>query len=60
MYLTENRLSTKQVWFAADNHNYMCHMCAKEFLDSNFKKAVIDKTSTFHEMAPSFTYSLKS
>ena len=22
---------------AADNHNYMCHTCAKEFSDSNFK-----------------------
>ena len=21
---------------AADNHNYMCHACGKEILDSNF------------------------
>ena len=33
MYLTENRLSRNEMWFAADNHNYVCHKCAKEFLD---------------------------
>ena len=32
---TENRLSRHEMC-AADNHNYMCHMCAKGFLDSNF------------------------
>ena len=36
---------------AADNYNYMCHTCAKEFLDSNFNQAVIDKISNFHEIA---------
>ena len=36
LYLTENRLSWNEMWHAADNHNYMCHTCAKEFLDSNF------------------------
>ena len=36
---------------AADNHNNMCHTCAKEFLDSNFNQAVIDKISNFHEIA---------
>ena len=25
--------------------HYMCHTCAKEFLDSNFNQAVIDKIS---------------
>ena len=29
LYLTGNRLSRKQMWCAADNHNYMCHICAK-------------------------------
>ena len=38
--------------YAADNHNYMCHTCAKEFSDSNFNSAVIDKISNFHEIAP--------
>ena len=28
---------------AADNHNYICHTFAKDFLDSNFNEAVIDK-----------------
>ena len=32
MYLTENRLSRNvKVWCAADNHNYMCHISAKNF-----------------------------
>ena len=47
------------MWCVADNHSYMCHMCAKEFLDSNFDKAVIAKISNFHEIAPNFTYSQK-
>ena len=33
MYLTENRLSRNKTWCAADNHNYVCHICTKEFLD---------------------------
>ena len=28
---------------AADNHNFMCHTNAKEFLDLNINYAVIDK-----------------
>ena len=42
---------------AADNHNYMCHTYAKEFLDSNFSYAVMDKKINFHEIAPNSTYS---
>ena len=46
---------------AADNHNYMCHTSAKEFLNSNFDlKAVIDKISDFHEIPPKSTRSHKS
>ena len=41
---------------ATDNHNYMRHTCTKEFLDSNFNEAVIDKISNFHEIAPNSTY----
>ena len=48
------------MWCAADNHNYMCHICAKEFLDSNFSEAVIDKLSNFQEIASNFTNSQKS
>ena len=36
------------------------HVCAKGFLDLNFNKAVIQKISIFHEIAPKFTYSQKS
>ena len=48
------------MWYTADNHNYMCHICAKEVLNSNFNKAVIDKILNFHEIVPNFTYSQKS
>ena len=46
------------MWFASDNNN-MCHICAKELLDSNFNLAVINKISIFNEIAPNFTYSQK-
>ena len=59
MYLTENRLSWNGMCCAADNHNYMCHSCAKEFLDSNLNEAVNDKISNFHEIAQNSTYSHK-
>ena len=42
---------------ASDNHNYMCHTCAKELLNSSFNKAVIDKISNFQDIAPNFTFS---
>ena len=48
------------MWGAADIHNYVCHICAKEFLDSTFNCAVIDKISNFHETVPNFIYSQKS
>ena len=36
LYLNENELSWNKIRCTADNHNYMCHTCAKEFLDSNY------------------------
>ena len=36
LYLTENRLNRNDVWCAADNHKYTCHIRVKEFLDPNF------------------------
>ena len=36
LYLIENQLSWNEMFCAADNYNYICHKCAKEFLDSNF------------------------
>ena len=47
------------MWCAVVNHNHMRHICAKEFLDMNFNKAVFDKMSIFDEIAPNFTYSQK-
>ena len=35
--------------------NYMRHICANWFLDSNFEQAVIDKIAFFEEIAPNFT-----
>ena len=56
LHLTENRLSWNEMCCASDNHNYMCHICAKEFSNSSFNYAVIDKISNFHEIAPNSTY----
>ena len=60
LYLTENRLSRNEMLSTEDKHNYMCHICAKGILDSNFNQADIDKLSNFYEIAPNFTYSQKS
>ena len=60
LYLTENRLSRNEMWCAEGNHNYMCHIFAKAFLDSNFIQAVIDKISNLKEIAPNFAYLQKS
>ena len=35
-YLIEDQLYKNKMLGAKDNHNAMCHMCAKCFLDSNF------------------------
>ena len=59
LYLTEKRLSWNEMCCASDNHDYMRHTCVKEFSDSNFNEAVIDKISNFHEITPNSTYSLK-
>ena len=36
LHLTENRSERNEIWFAEDNHSYMCHIREKRFLDSNF------------------------
>ena len=46
------------MWCAADNHNYMCRIYAKGFLDSNFNQAIIDKILNFHKISPNFTFRL--
>ena len=35
------------MWCTAGYHNFMSHICAKGFLDSNFDYAVFDKISLF-------------
>ena len=35
LYSTKNRLSRSEMWYAADIHNYICHICAKRFVDLN-------------------------
>ena len=37
--------------YVAENHNYMCHIRAKGFLDSNLNRR------NFHKIAPYFTHS---
>ena len=55
LHLTENRLSRNKTWCAADNYNYVHHICVKGFLDSNFNQALIDKILIFLKIAPNFT-----
>ena len=56
-YLTENWLSGNEMWCLADNHNYMCHVCAEGFLDSNYNQAT--KYQFFTKLPQIFTYSKK-
>ena len=57
LHLTSNRLSRNKTLWVADNYNYMCHICAKGFLNSNFNQAFIDKISNFHKIALYSTFS---
>ena len=41
---------------AADKHNNMCHICAKELLDSNFNKAFIYKISNLMKLLEIYIY----
>ena len=45
---------------AVDDPNYICHICAKGLLDSNFNEVVINKILIFHEITPNSTYSQES
>ena len=38
------------MWCATGNPNYMSHICAKGFLNSNLNHAVIDKISNFQKI----------
>ena len=49
--LTKNRLSRNKMWCAVHNHNYMCHICVKGFLDSNFNcKRLLTKCRFFTKL----------
>ena len=50
LYLTENRLSENEMCCASDNHNYMCHTCAKELLDLWIKQ-LLTKYQIFTKLA---------
>ena len=60
LYLTKNRFERNEIWFAEDDHSFMCHICAKGFLNSNFNEAVIDKISVLTKLPQNFTFSQKS
>ena len=43
---------------ALDNHNYMCHTCAKDFFKIRaLIKQLLTKYQNFHDIAPNFTFS---
>ena len=45
-----------EIFCNVHNHSYMYDICTKEFSDSNFNQAVIDKIS-INQIASNFTYS---
>ena len=47
LYLTENGLSWNVMCCASDNHNYMRHTCAKEFLNRASIKKLLTKYQIF-------------
>ena len=47
------------MWCAVDNYSYMCHICVKEFSDSNFDWAIIYKVSISTKL-PQISHTHKS
>ena len=43
------------MWCVADNDNDMCHTCVKRILNLNFNKAIINKISVLHQIAPNLS-----
>ena len=54
LYLTENRLSWNEMCCALDNHNYMCHTCAKEFLKFELQLSSYWQNIKFSRYCPKF------
>ena len=50
LYLTENRLSSNKMCCTSDNHNYMCHTCAKESLIRTSIKQLSTKYQIFTKL----------
>ena len=60
LYSIENRLSRNHImWCAADNHNYMCHICAKDFYIRTLIKWVLTNYQIFTKL-PHFTLFTKN
>ena len=61
LYLTENWLERNEIWFAEDNHSFMCHICAKRYLNSILIiSSYYWQNINFNEIAPNFTFWQKS
>ena len=56
LYLTENQLSWNEMWCASDNHNYMCHTCAKEFLNLSLIKSSYWQNINFFTILPQISH----
>ena len=54
LYLIENWLSWNEMCCASDNHNYMCHTCAKEFLRFELQLSSYGQNIKFSRNCPKF------
>ena len=54
LYLTENPLSWNVMCCASDNHNYMCHTCAKEFFRFELQSRSYWQKIQFSRYCPKF------
>ena len=50
LWWTKNLLGENEMWWAVENHNYTCHPCIKEFLNSNFLKESLTKYQIVKKM----------
>ena len=54
LYLTENQLSWNEMCSASDNHNYISHTCAKEFLNFKLQLSSYWQNIKFSRYCPKF------
>ena len=50
LYSTENQLSWNEMCCAADNHNHICHTCAKHFFYIRISKQLLTKYKIFKKL----------